>query len=310
MQITEVSNPSMRWTKLGRLYQPSGQKEWAKSYAANPTAEHIKDDLFRIYFSTRDDKNRSSIGSVVIDLKEPGRILEEAADPVLSPGELAMFDDSGASIGCIINVGDARFLYYMGWNLSVTVPWKNALGLAISEAPGKPFIRYSRFPIIDLNEIDPYTISYPWVIQEGNKFRMWYGSNLKWGPVKTDMLHILKYAESSDGIKWDRPDRIVINSENPAEYAICRPTVLHENDLYSMWFCSRGDKYRIHLAESTDGLNWTRKGQDRRIDVSKEGWDSEMIEYPCVFKHNDKRYLLYAGNTFGRTGFGMAVLER
>src|SRR5678815_3998205 len=102
----------MKWKKLGRIYQPSGKKEWARSYAANPTAEHIKDDLFRIYFSTRDDKNRSSIGWIVIDLKEPGKILEEAADPVLSPGELAMFDDSGASIGCIINVGEARFLYY------------------------------------------------------------------------------------------------------------------------------------------------------------------------------------------------------
>ncbi len=70
-----------------------------------------------------------------------------------------------------------------------------------------------------------------------------------------------------------------------------------------MWFCSRGDKYRIHVAESLDGVNWSRKGQDPGIDVSTEGWDSEMIEYPCVFKHNGKRYMLYAGKSFGRTGF-------
>lgn len=297
----------MTWTKLGRIFEPSGMKSWAVSYAANPTAEFIDGDLYRIYFSTRDAKNRASIGHVVIDLKEPKKILEEAAEPVLSPGDLAMFDDSGASIGCIIQVGEARFLYYMGWSLSVTVPWKNTLGLAISEAPGKPFVRHSRFPIIGLDEIDPYTISYPWVIKEAGKFRMWYGSNLKWGPVKADMLHILKYAESADGIKWDRPNRIVINSEGPAEYAICRPTVLLEDSLYRMWFCSRGDKYRIHLAESKDGLSWERKGQDRGIDVSAAGWDSEMIEYPCVFKHKGKRYMLYAGNQFGKTGFGLAV---
>lgn len=299
----------MRWAKLGKIYQPSGKDEWAHSHAANPIAEHIADDLYRIYFSTRDAKNRSSIGAIVIDINQPTKILDEANDPVLMPGDLAMFDDSGVSIGCILNLGETRFMYYMGWNLSVTVPWKNSLGLAISEGSGKPFLRYSRFPIFELNEIDPYTISYPWVIKEGDRFRMWYGSNLKWGPAKADMLHVLKYAESSDGIKWNRPNKIVIDSESPDEYAICKPTVLYENSLYYMWFCSRGHKYRIHLAESVDGLTWDRKGQDPGIDVSEAGWDSEMIEYPCVFKHDGRRYMLYAGNGFGQTGFGIAVSD-
>jgi len=139
---------------------------------------------------------------------------------------------------------------------------------------------------------------------------MWYGSNLKWGPVKADMLHVLKYAESSDGIKWNRLNQIVINSESPQEYAICRPSVLYEDGAYHMWFCSRGEKYRIHWAESADGINWTRNGQERGIDVSKQGWDSEMIEYPCVFKHKDTRYLLYAGNGYGQTGFGIAIYDK
>ncbi len=34
-----------------------------------------------------------------------------------------------------------------------------------------------------------------------------------------------------------------------------------------------------------------------------------MIEFPFVFDHKDKRYLLYAGNGFGKTGFGLAILE-
>jgi hypothetical protein len=28
-----------------------------------------------------------------------------------------------------------------------------------------------------------------------------------------------------------------------------------------------------------------------------------------VFDHNGDRYMLYAGNTFGKTGFGLAVLD-
>jgi hypothetical protein len=34
-----------------------------------------------------------------------------------------------------------------------------------------------------------------------------------------------------------------------------------------------------------------------------------MIEYPCVFDHGGRRYLLYSGNGFGKAGFGIAVLE-
>lgn len=77
-----------------------------------------------------------------------------------------------------------------------------------------------------------------------------------------------------------------------------------------MWFCTRGQKYRIHSAESHDGLEWTRKGQDPGLDVSADGWDSDMIEYPCVFVHKDDLYMLYSGNGYGETGFGLAVAER
>jgi predicted GH43/DUF377 family glycosyl hydrolase len=138
---------------------------------------------------------------------------------------------------------------------------------------------------------------------------MWYGSNLRWGSEKRDMLHVIKYAESSDGVEWEKADRVVIDSSGPEEYAICKPCVVKDGERYTMWFCSRGDAYRIEVAVSDDGVDWERRGRDPGIDVSPEGWDSEMIEYPFVFDHAGRRYLLYAGNGFGRTGFGAAVLE-
>ena len=74
-------------------------------------------------FSARDAENRSSIGWVEIDMKAPTRVLAESTEPVLRPGEDGFFDDSGCSIGCIAEVGGRRFLYYMGWHLTVRVPW-------------------------------------------------------------------------------------------------------------------------------------------------------------------------------------------
>jgi hypothetical protein len=298
----------MRWRKLGRIYIPSGDLPWARAYAANPVAEPIEGDHFRIYFSTRDDQNRSSVAAIEIDMARP---LNGALGPeqlVLPPGDLAMFDDSGASIGCVVPDGGKRLLYYMGWHLTVRVPWQNALGLAVSEGPGRPFERVSRFPVVPLDETDPYTISYPWVMKDSGLFRMWYGSNIAWGAEKRDMRHLIKYAESSDGIHWTRANQVAIDFASEQEYAICKPCVVKDGETYHMWFCARGPAYRIYYAQSKDGLAWDRQAEPD-LDVSESGWDSEMVEYPFVFDHRGARYMLYSGDTFGRTGFGLAVAE-
>ncbi|MEB3983921.1 hypothetical protein OQ968_21970 [Mycobacterium sp. 663a-19] len=298
----------MAWRKLGRIFLPSGELEWARTHAALPVPEWIEDDIFRIYFSGRDDQNRSSIGCVVVDLSVGGKVLEISGDPILSPGARGMFDDCGVSIGSIVHVGNTRFLYYTGWNLAVTVPWKNTIGLAISEA-GAPFERWSSFPIVALDERDPFSLSYPWVIHDEGKYRMWYGSNLGWEQNLDEIPHVIRYAESSDGIHWQKQDRVAIDTSRCDKAAACRPCVVRDPELYKMWFCARGSKYRIYRATSQDGLTWRQLGMDVGIDVSPDSWDSDMIEYPCVFDHAGQRFMLYSGNGYGRTGFGLAVLD-
>ena len=44
------------------------------------------------------------------------------------------------------------------------------------------------------------------------------------------------------------------------------------------------------------------------IDRAEDGWDSVMIEYPFVYEHRGRKYMLYNGNGFGETGIGYAVL--
>ena len=46
------------------------------------------------------------------------------------------------------------------------------------------------------------------------------------------------------------------------------------------------------------------------MDVSNNGWDSEMVCYPFVFDHKDITYMLYNGNSYGKTGMGLAVWEK
>jgi predicted GH43/DUF377 family glycosyl hydrolase len=298
----------MLWQKLGRVFCPANNYEWMVSHAANPVAKHLQGDLFRIYFSSRDSENRSSIGFVEIDIKRPDQILKLGDKPVVQPGERGSFDDSGTSMGCLVTVGNTEYLYYLGWNLGVTVPWRNSIGLAINDSSVPNFTKYSRAPILDRNEIDPYSISYPWVRREETLWKMWYGSNLKWGSQQTDMAYVIKYAESPDGINWVRTGIVCIDFKSKDEYAISHPCVLKDGELYKMWYSYRGTSYRIGYAESADGIHWTRMDEQVGIEVSESGWDSEMIEYPQVFDHQGRRYMLYNGNGYGRTGFGLAVL--
>ncbi|NIM97935.1 MAG: hypothetical protein GTO24_07630 [candidate division Zixibacteria bacterium] len=299
----------MKWRKLGRIFTPSGERPWMQSHAANTVAEHLEGDLFRIYFSCRDGENRSHIACVLIELKPPFQVLEISKEPILDPGELGTFDDSGVSLACIRAIGGRKFLYYLGWNLGVTVPWRNSIGLAILDETSEKYVRYSKAPLLDRNDVDPFSVSYPFVMEDAGIYRMWYGSNLKWGPAQEDMAHLIKYAESTDGLKWKRDGTIALRFKDKSEYAMSRPFVVKENGIYRMWYSYRGTAYRIGYAESENAVDWKRMDEKVGISVSDSGWDSESIEYPFLIDHRGQRYMFYNGNGYGRTGFGLAVLE-
>jgi hypothetical protein len=301
----------MRWIKQGLVFCPQGEHDWMHSYAANPVVEHIEGSLHRVYFSCRDRENRSSIGFFDVDLRFPQTIVSLSSQPVLSPGAPGYFDDSGASVACLVGLGNQKYLYYTGWNLAVTVPWRNSIGLAVSAGGDDRFQKYSPAPICDRSAVDPFSVSYPWVMYTGSRWKMWYGSNLSWGTAHRDMQHVIKYAESHDGIHWDRQGSIAIPLLGTEEWGVARPCVIKDNDLYRMWYSSRfGETYRIGYAESQDGITWIRKDDEAGIDVSASGWDSQMIEYACVFDFDGDRYMFYNGNGFGKSGMGLAILER
>jgi hypothetical protein len=246
-----------------------------------------------------------------MDIKYPGEILCWSEKPVLGVGELGTFDESGAMGDWIVAQEGNFFLYYTGWNLGVTVPFRNAIGLAVSEDGGHNFVRYSKGPILDRNIHDPCFVSNSCILVDKEKWRMWYLSCDQWkieGDIPKHYYH-LKYAESDDGIQWERNGIVCIDFRSQDEYAISRPSVLKNGGKYKMWYSYRGRSYRIGYAESDNGIEWVRKDEEVGIDVSESGWDSEMIEYPYIFDHEGQRYMLYNGNGYGRTGIGLAVLE-
>lgn len=301
----------MKWVKKGLILQPSGKLDWMVTHAGIPFAECLGGDLYRIYFYGRDRLNRSRPGYIEININKPQEILYLTREPVMDIGLLGTFDDSGVMPSWIINLEGMKYLYYTGWTQGVTVPYYFYVGLAVSKDGGRHFDRISQAPILERNAVDPYLTASPCVLIEKGKWRMWYVSSIKReleaGEPKP--YYLIRYAESSDGVNWKREGTICIDFKSKDEYAIARPCVIKENNIYKMWYSCRGKSYRIGYTESKDGIKWERKDHEAGINVSPSGWDSEMIEYAFVFEHKGKKHMLYNGNDYGRTGLGYAVAE-
>ncbi len=301
----------MNWVKKGLIFAPDGQSDWMVTHAAVPFADKLDDDVFRVYFCSRDERNRAQVGYFEIDITRPEEILYVHDRPVIGLGPLGSYDDAGAISSWIVNVGQKKYCYYSGMTLGVSVPFYFYLGMALSEDGGRTFRKISESPILERDTVDPYLTGHACVIKEGELWRMWYVSGQRWQTENGQPKHYyhIKYAESTDGIKWRRTGVVCIDFKSQDEYAIGRPCVLKEDGFYRMWYSYRGDSYRIGYAESTDGIRWQRKDENAHLDVSLSGWDSEMVTYAHVFDHRGKRYMLYNGNGYGKTGIGLAVLE-
>ena len=300
----------MKWIKKGMIVKP-GKFDWMTTNASVPFAERIGDDRYRIYFYGRDSLNRSRPGYIEININYPQEILYITEKPVLELGSLGAFDDSGIIPVWIVNYDGMKYMYYVGWNLGVTVPYYWFIGLAISQDGGKTFERVSKAPILRRNNVDPYLVHAPCVIIENGIWRMWYSSSIKRTieDGQSKPYYHIRYAESKDGISWERRGIVCIDFKSKDEYAIGRPCVLKEDGIYKMWYSYSSGSYRIGYAESKDGINWERKDDEVGIDVSESGWDSEMIEYAFVFEHKGRKYMLYNGNGYGKTGLGYAILN-
>lgn len=307
----------MKWRKLGRVFVADGHSQWLHSHASTPFARPLGDYRYRIYFNPRDTRGRSNVSWVDIDIRDPTKILTVSKMPVIESGPLGCFDDNGAMGSWIIEHDGQELLYFQGWNLGVTVPFRVAIALAVRPIgePDRPFERISAGPIIDRSIDEPVSLGTPAVILEGGKWRMWHHSQYPWrsGPDRALPLYDIRYRESADGIRWTVCGNRTITFQHPGEVAIARFCPLRETDgRYRGWYAYRGDDwgYYIGYAESRDGISWTRKDDMAGILCDQDSWEAPMIAYPFVFDTERGRFMLYNGGRFGAGGFGIAVLDQ
>jgi hypothetical protein len=283
---------------------------WMISHVSVPCLDHLEGDRYRMYFCSRDERNRNQIGWADIDLNERVSIRQVSQQPVLGIGELGAFDDNGVTPTWILNVGSRKYMYYVGWNKGATVRMLLFVGLAISDDGGHSFQRYSRAPILERSSNDPFLTATLSILHENGTYRMWYVSGDGWisRDGETFPRYNIKYAESQNGIDWQRSGIVCIDYASSDEHAIARPCVLKDGNLYRMWYSYKGRDYRIGYAESADGLVWDRMDAAVGIEPTPMAFDSRMQEYAYVVNHRGKKYMFYNGDGYGETGLGYALL--
>lgn len=272
-------------------------------------AEPLADGRVRILYAARDEHSRAHIGSADVSLADGAA--DHRPAPLLGPGRLGAFDDSGVTTSCLVEHDGVRFLYYTGWTLGTTVPFHLAIGCALSR-DGASFERASEAPVLGRTHADPLLTASPSILVESGRWRMWYVAATRWNDEGGRPKHwyLIKYAESADGLVWEPHDRVCVDFADPSEYAMGRPCVRRGDDgVYRMWFCVRGDSYRLAYAESSDGLVWQRDDSAARLLGQAEGWESQTQAYPWVVDTEGGPALLYNGNGYGATGIGWASPE-
>jgi hypothetical protein len=299
----------IRWKKAGLIIRPDPSLFWCKTHAMIPTPYSIGNGIYKIFFSGRNDQNQSHIGFVVVSLRRKIEVLNFCKKPVLYPGKLGCFDDNGVTPSCILRINSKELaLYYIGWNPGSTTRMNLFGGLAISRDGGKTFQRWSEAPILERCRCDPLINTAPWVVKDGQKFRMFYVSGKEWKHKDLPRYNI-KTCLSKDGKSWRRDGHVVINFKNNQENALARPYVLKEKNLWRMWFSHKGPSYRLGFAESRDGVRWKRNDMMANLNPSIKGFDSEMVEYAAVIKYQGRHFMFYNGNNYGCEGIGLAVEE-
>jgi predicted GH43/DUF377 family glycosyl hydrolase len=289
--------------------------DWAKSHACVPTAL-LFEDFIRIYFAPRNAAGQSI--PVFVDVDRDCFSIIKYGHPIMELGETGTFDDGGIMPCSVVRANGRIYLYYVGWNPSVSVPYRNAIGLCVSDDDGVTFRRLYRGPVVDRSLEEPFFTASPHVFLDDRVWKMWYASCTGFAETDTGLspLYHIKFATSDDGVYWERNNISCIAPSNDFE-CTARPCVIKENGAYQMWYCYRGsfdyrdgdDSYQIGFAESACGIEWERKDHDIKFNIGSTSHDNNMACYPSVIDINGSKVMFYNGNGFGKNGILCCVSD-
>lgn len=164
--------------------------------------------------------------------------------------------------------------------------------------------RVSPLPVLDLGErgaFDEFGTNPASVIQHGREVWMYYAGWTRCESVPFNAAIGLAISRD-DGHSFNRLGQGPVLSYSPDEpFVIGSPRIRRFNNLWYLWYVAgktwlRGSGrpepvYRIRMARSADGINWTKEGRDL-LEISLE--DNECQASPDVFELDGKYHMYFS----------------
>lgn len=233
----------------------------------------------------------------------------------LTPGDSSkLADQGGVVISNVIKTTDYYYLWYTAkdsksYNYSGTFERKNPLHgdtwmLFSARMDTNSLQEWKRKDMGNLllalktgdSGFDSYSIHKCSVLydREDLSFKFWYtGSNGN----SLNIGRATSYNGLTGGNK-DKEKRIYVGrTDRFDDRDIADPFIIKEGDLYKMWYSGYdGSKWRIGLAYSWDGLNFTYYDENdyKPLELSGEHGDPAVnYRFPCVVEEDNGNYLIF-----------------
>jgi hypothetical protein len=281
---------------------------------------------YRMFYWGSDTNNRHYLLQAAAPIQDPTH-WRPVGGILLGPQPETTYNHFGPSFPFVVPVTESRWLlYFCAWGKQADGKLPNTTGVAASEDGGKTWHYTGTNFVIALDRsYDSEGTGSVWILREHGKFRMYYTAIGKYARkpegVSTghgDMIPEIgiAYAESTDGIHWEKPvDHLIVAPRgfgvDPYEYICSKPCVVRQPDGYVMWVNTFGTAYRVHRLVSRDGLTWQwskRIGPDGELGVGQKGsFDDRQRSYPTIIASQGEWRCWFTGNMFGETGIGYAV---
>jgi predicted GH43/DUF377 family glycosyl hydrolase len=220
-------------------------------------------------------------------------------NPVLIPTS-STFDAYGLSSPIVFVDGSS----FKMWHTCIAASGVSSVGYAES-TDGLTWTRPTSKPVLSPGAYgawDSYTVGPGPVIKVNGEYWMYYnGSISSMGPSHIGL------ATSTDGINWTKKASPVIYSQSGWESAVGAEGIIKIGDVYYLYYTGRNNgAYKIGLATSTDGLNWTRYSGNPILSADKS-WEGNGVYYPSVIAQNGGYTMFYGNISSYNTAFGTAT---
>lgn len=142
-----------------------------------------------------------------------------------------------------------------------------------------------------------------------------WGTGDRWEAGPADLASSSNITSSQGGWRLSRAPELWSKMSGPAlnpgitstfdDIGVARPCVLYTGGQYRMYYAGYdGTRWRIGLATSPDGLNWTRHPDNPLLLPGSVGsWDSSQVDWPFVIYNGSGYQMWYAGSDDGGATF-------